>query len=140
MNILEVLMGKKYPKIESVVYADGSKTVVTVSRTLPPDWVDLDSPGYIENKLNKKIAPLSVSIGVKTNEETDEQTINVTVEANGAFNSISHLNRLVNIASGISKIAECRLSEPEVIKNISMDCKPFIRTDNEPEEVEHEDA
>lgn len=140
MNILEALMGKAYPKFESAIYADGSKTVVTVSRTLPPDWVDLDSPGYIENKLNKKIAPLSVSIGVKTNEETDEQTINVTVEANGAFSSISHLNRLVNIASGISKIAECRLSEPEVIKNIGLDCKPFICTDNEPEEVKHEDA
>ena len=138
MNILEKLMGKAYPKLESAIYADGSKTIVTVSRTLSPDWVDLDSPGYIENKLNKKLEPISVSIGVKTNEETDEQTINVTVEACGAFNSISHLNHLTKIAKAISKIAECRLSEPEVIKNISMDCKTFVR--NESEEEKHEDA
>ena len=140
MNILEALMGKACSEFKSAIYVDGSKTVVTVSHTLPPDWFDLDSPGYIENKINKKIAPLSVSIGVKTNEETDEQTIDVTVEANGAFNSISHLNRLVNIASGISKIAECRLSEPEVIKNIGLDCKLFICTNDEPEEVKHEYA
>lgn len=138
MNILKALMGKAYPRLESAIYADGSKTIVTVSRTLPPDWVNLDSSGYLENKINKKIEPLSVSIGVKTNEETDEQTINVTVEACGAFNSISHLNRLTSIATAISKIAECRLSEPEIINNISADCKTFVH--NEPEEVEHEDA
>ena len=44
MNILEKLMGNDYPKLESDIYADGSKTVVTVSRTLPPNWVYLDSP------------------------------------------------------------------------------------------------
>lgn len=138
MNILEKLMGEEHPKLESAIYADGSKTIVTVSRTLSPNWVDLDSPGYIENKLNKKLEPISVSIGVKTNEETDEQTINVTVEACGAFNSISHLNHLTKIARAISKIAECRLSEPEVIKNISIDCKTFAH--NESEEEKHEDA
>ena len=138
MNIIEKLLGEAYPKLDSAIYADGSKTIVTVSRTLSPNWVDLDSPGYIENKLNKKLEPISVSIGVKTNEETDEQTINVTVEACGAFNSISHLNHLTKIAKAISKIAECRLSEPEVIKNISMDCKTFVR--NESEEEKHEDA
>lgn len=138
MNILEKLMGNDYPKLESAIYADGSKTVVTVSRTLSPDWVNLDSPGYLENKLNKKLEPISVSIGVKTNEETKEQTINVTLEACGAFNSISHLNRLTKIAKCIGKIAECRLSEPEVINNISMDCKKFVC--NESEEEKHEDA
>lgn len=138
MNILEKLMGNNYPKLESAIYADGSKTVVTVSRTLPQNWVDLDSPGYLENKFNKKLEPISVSIGVKTNEETEEQTINVTLEACGKFNSISHLNRLTTIAEAIGKIAECRLSEPEVINNISMDCKKFVR--NESEEEKHEDA
>ena len=43
MNILEALMGKKYPQFESAIYADGSKVVVTVSRTLSPDHVELDS-------------------------------------------------------------------------------------------------
>lgn len=57
MNILEKLMGEEYPKLGSEVFADGNKTVVTVSRTLPPNWVDLDYPGYIENKLNKKLEP-----------------------------------------------------------------------------------
>lgn len=132
MNILEMLMGNnEYPKFESAVYTDGNKTIVTVSRTLPPDWVELDTPVYIENKFKKRI-PILTSIDVTTNAKTDEQTINVTVEAHGAFNSITHLNHLVEIAAAISGIAEDRLSEPESIKNIGMDCKPFVH--DEPEE------
>lgn len=134
MNILEKLMGNDYPKFESAIYADGSKTIVTVSRTLSPDHVDLDSPGYIENKF-KKLVPILTTIGVTKNKETDEQTINVTVEANGAFNDITHLNHLVHIAASISEIAEDRLSEPEAIKNIGLDCKPFIHADDESEEA-----
>ena len=137
MNILE-LVGEKYPKFESSIYADGSKTIVTVSRTLSPDHVDLDSPGYIENKLKKRI-PILTSIGVTKNEKTDEQSINVTVEVGGAFNGITHLTHLVHIAAAISEIAEDRLTEPEYIKNIGLDCKPFIHTD-ESEEENHEDA
>lgn len=137
MNILE-LVGEKYPKFESSIYADGSKTIVTVSRTLSPNHVDLDSPGYIENKMKKHI-PILTSIGVTKNEETDEQSINVTVEVDGAFNGITHLTSLVHIAAAISEIAEDRLTEPEYIKNIGLDCKPFIHLCNEPEE-DSEDA
>lgn len=135
MNILEVLMGKEYPKIESAVYADGVKTVVTVSRILKPTNVKLDSPSYIETKF-KKLVPVLTSIGVTKNEETNEQSINVTVEANGKFNSVANLNHLEQIAQAISEIAEERLSEPEVIKNIGLDCKPFICTNNESEETQ----
>lgn len=131
-------MGNNYPKFESAIYADGSKTIVTVSRTLSPDHVDLDSPGYIENKLKKHIHILT-SIGVTKNKETDEQSINVTVEVGGAFNGITHLTHLVHIAASISEIAEDRLSEPETLKNIGLDCEPFICTD-ESEEEKHEDA
>lgn len=132
MNILGMLKGNNnYPKIETAVYADGSKEVITVSRTLSPDWVSLDSPGYIENKLKKRI-PILTSIDVTLNADTEEQTINVTVEVHGAFNSIAHLNHLVKIAAAISEIVEDRLSEPEAIKNISTDCKTF--THDEPEE------
>ena len=138
MNILE-LMGEKYPKFESSIYADGSKTMVTVSRTLSPNHVDLDSPGYIENKMKKHI-PILTSIGVTKNEETDEQSINVTVEVGGTFNGITHLVNLVHIAAAVSEIAEDRLTEPEYIKNIGLDCKPFIHLCNEPEEESHEDA
>ena len=138
MNILE-LVGEKYPKFESSIYADGSKTIVTVSRTLSPNHVDLDSPGYIENKMKKHI-PILTSIGVTKNEETDEQSINVTVEVDGAFNGITHLTSLVHIAAAISEIAEDRLTEPEYIKNIGLDCKPFLHLCNEPEEENHEDA
>ena len=136
MDFLKALVGEKYPKFESTVYADGCKTIVTVSRTLSPAHVDLDSPGYIENKF-KKLVPILKEIGVTKNQETDEQTINVTVEVDGKFNGITHLNHLVHTATGISEIAEDRLSEPETIKNIGMDCKPFVA--NEPEE-KHEDA
>ena len=139
MNIIEALMGKKYPQFESAIYADGSKVVVTVSRTLSPDHVNLDTPSYVETKFKKHI-PILTSIGVVKNKETDEQTINVTVEVGGAFNGITHLNHLVEIAAAISEIAEDKLSEPEVIKNIGLDCKPFICTDDESEEEKHEDA
>lgn len=138
MNILEKLMGKKYPQFESAIYADGSKVVVTVSRTLSPDHVELDSPSYVENKFKKHI-PILTSIGVVKNKETDEQTINVTVEVGGIFNDINNLNHLVAIATGISEITEDKLSEPEAIKNIGLDCKPFICTDESKEE-KHEDA
>ena len=128
MNILEKLMGKDYPKFETAIYADGNTTVVTVSSTLSPTHVDLDSPGYIENKFKKHI-PILKEIGVTKNQETDEQSINVTVEVNGKFNSIDDLEHLAFIAKGISEIAKDKLSEPECIKNIGLDCKPFICTD-----------
>ena len=132
MNILEKLMGNNYPKFETAIYADSITTTVTVSCTLSPTHVDLDSPGYIENKF-KKLVPILKEIGVTKNQETDEQTINVTVEVDGKFNSINDLNHLAFIAKGISEIAEDRLSEPEAIKNIGLDCKPFICTDESEE-------
>lgn len=132
MNIIEVLMGGKYPKIESTVYADGSKTAVTVSRILRPTNVDLDSPSYIETKF-RKLVPILTSIGVTKNEETGEQAINVTVEVDGKFNSVANLNHLSQIAQAIGEVAGERLSEPGIIKNIGLDCKPFIA--NEPEET-----
>lgn len=135
MNIIEKLLGEGYPKLGSEVFADGNKTVVTVSRTLSPTHVDLDSPSYVETKFKKRI-PILKEIGVTKNQETDEQSINVTVEVGGAFNDITHLNHLVHIATGISEITEDRLSEPNVIKAIGLDCKPFICTDNEPEETQ----
>lgn len=135
MNILKALMGKDYPKFETAIYADGNTTIVTVSRTLSPNHVDLDSPGYIENKLKKHI-PILKEIGTTKNQETNEQSINVTVEVGGAFNGITHLNHLVGIATAISEIAEDRLTEPECIKNIGLDCKPFICKDDEPEKAQ----
>lgn len=135
MNILKKLVGNDYPKIETAVFADGVTTIVTVSCILSPIHVDLDSPGYIENKF-KKLVPILKEIGVTKNQETDEQSINVTVEVAGKFNGIKHLNHLAHIAAAISKIAEDRLSEPETIKNIGLDCKPFIHADDESEEAQ----
>ena len=132
MNILEKLMGNGYPKFETSVCADSDKTTVTVHRTLSPDHVDLDSPTYVETKFKKSI-PILKTIWVSKDDETDEQTIHVTVEVNGKFNSLKFIKDLVNIAAGINEIAEDKLSEPEVIKNIGLDCKPFIA--NEPEET-----
>ena len=136
MNILEALIGGEYPKFETTVCADSDKTAVTVHCTLSPVYVDLDSPKYVETKFKKQI-PILKAIWVTVNDKTDEQTINVTVEATGKFNSLEFIKDLARIAKGISKIAINKLSEPEIIKNIGMDCKSFI--DNEPEEVKHED-
>ena len=135
MNILKKLIGDDYPKFETAIFADGNTTVVTVSRILSPTHVDLDSPSYVENKFKKHI-PILNEIGVTKNQETDEQSINVTVEVAGKFNGITHLNNLVHIAAAISDIAEDKLSEPEVIKNIGLDCKPFIHADDESEEAQ----
>ena len=135
MNILKKLMGDDYPKFETAIFADGNTTVVTVSRILSPIHVDLDSPSYVENKFKKHI-PILKEIGVTKNQETDEQSINVTVEVAGKFNGITHLNHLVHIAAAISDIAEDKLSEPETIKNIGLDCKPFIHVDDKSEEAQ----
>lgn len=139
MNILEKLVGKAYPKLGSEIFADGNKTIVTVSRTLSPDHVDLDVPTYVETKFKKHI-PILKSIDVELDAVTEEQTIKVTVEVDGKFNSIDDLRHLTFIARGISEIAEDRLSEPRAIENIGLDCKPFICTDDESEEEKHEDA
>lgn len=136
MDFLKALVGEKYPKFESAIFADGCKTIVTVSRTLSPDHVDLDSPTYVQNKFKKQI-PILDSIRVGKKQETEEQVIYVTVVVDGKFNGIAHLNHLVHIAAAVSEIAEDKLSEPETIKNIGLDCKPFVV--NEPEE-KHEDA
>ena len=135
MNILEKLMGEAYPKLGSEVFADGNKTVVTASRTLSPDHVDLDAPSYVETKFKKHI-PILKSIDVELDAVTEEQTINVTVEVDGKFNSIDDLRHLAFIARGIGQVAEDRLSEPNVIKTIGLDCKPFVCTDNESEETQ----
>lgn len=128
MNIIEKLLGEACPKLGSEVFADGNKTVVEVSRTLPPTHVDLDALSYLETKYKKNI-PILKSIDV-------EQAIKVTVEVDGKFNSIDDLIHLASIARGISKVAENRLSEPNVIKAIGLDCEQFICTDNESEETQ----
>lgn len=135
MNILEKLMGEAYPKLGSAVCADGNRTIVTVSRTLSPDHVDLDSPSYVETKFKKHI-PILTSIDVKLDAVTEEQTIKVTVEVDGKFNSIDDLRNLAFIARVIGQVAEDKLSEPNAIKAIGLDCKPFICTDNESEETQ----
>lgn len=135
MNILEKLLGEAYPKLRSAVCADGNRTIVTVSRTLSPDHVDLDPPGYVETKFKKHI-PILTSIDVELDAVTEEQTIKVTVEVDGKFNSIDDLRHLAFIARRISEVAEDKLSEPNVVKAIGLDCKSFICTDNESEETQ----
>ena len=70
MNIIEKLLGEGYPKLGSEVFADGNKTVVTVSRTLSPDHVDLDAPSYVETKFKKHI-PILRSIDVELDAVTN---------------------------------------------------------------------
>lgn len=135
MNIIEKLLGETYPKLGSEVFADGNKTVVTASRTLSPDHVDLDAPSYVETKFKKRI-PILKSIDVELDAVTEKQTIKVAVEVDGKFNSIDDLKHLAFIARSIGQIAEDRLSEPNTVKNIGLDCKTFICTDDESEETQ----
>lgn len=115
MNILEALIGGEYPKFETEVCADSDKTAVTVHCTL--------------SSVFKEQIPILKAIWVTVDDETSEQTINVTVEATGKFNSLEFIKKLAHIAKGVSRIAINKLSEPEVVKNIGLDCKPSI--DNE---------
>ena len=118
--------GEDYPVVETAVYTDGGcVTKVHVSVTLDPDHVDLDNPQYIENKY-KKLVPALESIGVTHNEETKEQSINVTMTIRGKFNSVDDINNLAKMGTIIAAIAEDRLSEPAVIKCIGEDCKPWF--------------
>lgn len=135
MNILEKLLGNNHPKLWSEILLTVTKTVVTASRTLSPDHVDLDAPSYVETKFKKQI-PILKSIVVERDAVTEEQTIKVTVEVDGKFNSINDLRHLTFIARRINEVAEDRLSEPNVIKAIGLNCKPFICTDNESEETQ----
>lgn len=140
MNIIKALMGEEYPKLKSLVYADDSFTEVEVHRTLSPDHVDLDSPSYVENKF-KKLVPILKSIGTCRDCESGEQTIIVTVladaskleplEKHGKFNTVENIRHLTQIALAISEIAEDKLSEPAAIKNIGLDCKPFVADESE---------
>lgn len=135
MDIIKKSLGKAYPKLGSEIFADGNKTVVTASRTLFPDHIDLDAPSYVETKFKKHI-PILKSIDVELDAATEEQIIKVAVEVDGKFNSIDDLRHLLFIARGIGQVAEDRLSEPNVIKAIGLDCKQFICTDDEPEETQ----
>lgn len=135
MNCILVKMGKKYPVLESAVYADGCTTKVTVSLILDPNHVDLDSPQYIETKW-KKLVPALESIGVTHNAETDESAINVTMAINGKHNSMEDLETMEKMAKCMAYLAKDRLSEPTIIKAIGKDCKPWF----EDEEGKHADA
>lgn len=137
MNFPKVLMGvSEYPKFDSEITANEREVTVSVSMTLEPDHVGLDNPGYIETKLKKQI-PVLRAIGTQRDDESDEQTIYVTLKVAGMFRKINNLIHLTTIAKAICEIAEDRLSEPEVVKNIGADCKPYV---NEPEEPEEEAA
>ena len=135
--ILAKMMGERYPKVNSSVYADGVATKVSVAVTFGPDHVDFDNPNYIENKWKKQIPALE-SIDVSHNEKTGEQSIIVLMDINGKHNKVSDIRSLEKMAASIAGIAEDRLSEPEVIKNIGNDCKPWF--DEEDEEAHNADA
>lgn len=136
MNCILIKNGKDYPVVETAVYTDGGCiTKVHVSTILDPDHVELDNPQYIENKY-KKLIPALESIGVTHNEETKEQSINVTMAIKGKFNSVNDINNLAKMGTIVASIAEDRLSEPAVIKAIGKDCKPWFEDEEQRNEGE----
>ena len=127
MDFPKVLMGvNEYPKFDSEITANEREVTVSVSMTLDPDHVGLDNPGYIETKLKKQI-PVLRAISTQKDDESDEQAIYVTLKVAGMFRKINDLIHLTAIARAICEIAEDRLSEPEVVKNIGADCEPYVR-------------
>lgn len=126
--LTEVVEGKRYPECNSTVYADMNITQVTVSLTISPLWVDLDGPNYIERKYKKYVSALKC-IGVSHNMDTKEQVITVVMEIKGRFNSIKDVITLENMGEHIAHLAKERLSEDAILKNIGMDCKPWIENE-----------
>lgn len=125
MDFQKVLMGNgKYPKFDSEVTANEQEVTVSVSVTLEPDHVDLDNPGYIETKFKKQI-PILRHISTFKDAESGEQTIYVTMKVHGMYRKVHDLMHIAAIGYTICKIAKDRLSEPETIKNIGADCKPY---------------
>lgn len=120
--------------VKSSVVADGNVTSVTVELTMPPLWVDLNGEGYIEKKY-KKLVPALKCIGVSHNMDTHQQVITIIMEINGKFNSVDDINTLENMGKHIAYLTKERLSEEAVLKNIGMDCKPWIN-----EEATNKDA
>ena len=123
--LAKVVESKCYPECNSTVYADMDVTKVTVSLTINPLWVDLDGPNYIEKKYKKHVPALKC-IGVSHNMDTKEQVITVVMEIKGKFNSIKDVTTLENMGKHIAHLTKERLSEEAILKNIGMDCKPWI--------------
>ncbi len=65
-------------------------------------------------------------ISTKRDDESGEQTIYVTMKVAGMYRKVNDLMHIAAIAHTICKIAEDRLSEPEVLDNIRADCKPYV--------------
>ncbi len=124
-SILLSKIGNTYPKVRTEVHATENETSVAVRVILSPNHVDLDYPSYIETKWKKQIPALK-GIGVLHDDKTSEQQIYVAMQINGKYNSVDDINSLAEMAKAIATIAEERLSEPEVIKNIGADCKPWF--------------
>lgn len=129
MNSLKMLLGNKYPQYKTNVIADDEEVAVIVTMELSPNHVNLEKPEYLTKKFKKVIPALS---GITVSEAIHEDQFNigpkimVAMSIKPHFNSIEDIKTLASMANAIANIAEDRLSEPEVIKNIGMDCKPWF--------------
>ena len=129
MNFFKVLLGNKYPQYKTNVIANNGEVAVVVTIELSPNHVDLDKPDYLTKKLKKVIPALS---GITVSETIREGQFNVgpkimvTMSIKPHFNTIEDIETLTSMAHAIANIAEDRLSEPKVIKNIGDDCKPWF--------------
>ncbi len=126
-NMLAKIVGQQ---TENVVFANGVVTKVTVETHYDDRHRPMDSTavGYLEKKY-KKVVPALESIRMHVNED-DEQSLIVTMSINGKHNTVEDIRTLKKMACTIISIAEDRLTEPDILKNIGDDCKPWI--DDEP--------
>lgn len=135
MDCIKALLGNQYPKYTTKVIADDGEVSVVVTMELSPAHVDLDNPGYIEKKF-KKVVPALKSIYVEehvgagfTNVVGPKITVVMSIKPQ--FNTLKDIVALSEMARGIVEIAEDRLSESEVLKNIGDDCKPWFDDEKE---------
>lgn len=109
------------------ISARNEAVIVCVKRTLHPFHVKLDSPTYIETKWRKTIPALWKITVEKA--KTGAQVIAVHMKIKGEFNRLSDILSLAKMGGALAKLAEDRLSEPEVVHNIASDCKPWFNED-----------
>ena len=109
------------------IFARSEAVIVCVKRTLLPCHVKLDYLTYIEREWRKTIPALWKITVEKA--KTGVQVIAIYMKIKGEFNRLSDILSLAKMGGTLAELAEDRLSELEVVRNIASDCKPWFNED-----------
>lgn len=132
-----IVKTKEQTKDTTQVFVDGyTETTVRLNREYGPHHAKFDCPTYLENKLNKAFPKdVDILLGLCVDPaNSSKQELMVSITINHKFTSFKDVQTLMAMCYGIMEIAEERLTEPERIKAMSDDCKPWIIEDDKASE------